>query len=40
MNDERRKALDKYLGEPYTTSEYTVANSGDYREEKKEYKNK
>jgi hypothetical protein len=29
MNDERRKALNKYLGEPYTTSEYTVANSGD-----------
>lgn len=29
MNDERRKALNKYLGEPESTSEYTVANSGD-----------
>ena len=29
LTDERRKALMKYLGEPYTTSEYTVANSGD-----------
>ena len=29
MTDEQRKALKEYLGEPYATSEYTVANNGD-----------
>ena len=29
LTDEQRKALKEYLGEPYATSEYTVANNGD-----------
>ena len=29
MTDVQRKALKEYLGEPYATSEYTVANNGD-----------